>query len=397
MSKFSEKCKKLMEANGSNVYRLSQTSALERTSLQRMVTGKRLPNQEFVRAFCRALRIPAAEEKELMELYTMESMGETAYRNQRTMLQLFQHLVEVEKEEKPSCKMEPQNNLVLTSPISGQSYNTELLLQFLLKDAFQGENHTIYTNLPGTDAEFFQYLHLFALQYMGKTVVKHLITFRISDTDIYENLESLNEVLPLYFADAFRYEPRYYYSTLSAKEQSDQIYSYYVISSKYVLQLSGDLKKGILHSDPWTVQQYTEEFLEKFSQSTPLIGEVSSREEIKSMVNVFCFLGQNDSAEISGAPMNTATSREYTAKTVHLSRNFLFPRSVNIELYDQQILCIQYIGRKQKTSLAVIQENSICQMFAEFFQKLENAEYIYPEEESGTLVFRYTKLKEKTV
>ena len=57
-----------MEANGSNVYRLSQTSALERTSLQRMVTGKRLPNQEFVRAFCRALRIPAAEEKELMEL-----------------------------------------------------------------------------------------------------------------------------------------------------------------------------------------------------------------------------------------------------------------------------------------------------------------------------------------
>ena len=386
-----------MEANGSNVYRLSQTSVLERTSLQRMVTGKRLPNQEFVRAFCRALRIPAAEEKELMELYNMESMGETAYRNQRTMLQLFQHLAEVEKKEKPSCKMEPQNNLVLTSTISAKSYNTELLLQFLLKDAFQGENHTIYTNLPGTDSEFFHYLYLFAPQHMGKTVVKHLITFRISDTDIYENLESLNEVLPLYFADVFLYEPCYYYSTLSAKEQSDQIFPYYVISSKYVLQLSGDLKKGILHSDPWTVQQYTEEFLEKFSQSTPLIREVSSREEIKSMVNVFCFLGQNDSAEISGMSMNIATSREYTAKTVHLSRKFLFPQSVNIELYDQQILCIQYTGRGQKTSPVVIRENSICQMFAEFFQKLENAEYICSEEESDTLVFRYTKLKEKTV
>ena len=386
-----------MEANGSNVYRLSQTFALERTSLQRMVTGKRLPHQEFVRSFCKALRIPAAEEKELMELYTMESMGETAYRNQRTMLQLFQHLAEVEKEEKLSCKMELQNNLVLISPTSGQFYNTELLLQFLLKDAFQGENHTIYTNLPGTDSEFFHYLYLFAPQHMGKTVVKHLITFRISDTDIYENLESLNEVLPLYFADVFLYEPCYYYSTLSAKEQSDQIYPYYVISSKYVLQLSGDLKKGILHSDPWTVQQYTEEFLEKFSQSTPLIREVSSREEIKSRMNVFCFLGQNDSTEISWVPMNIKTSWEYTTKTAHLSRNFLFPRSVNIGLYDQQILYIQYTGREQRISSVMIQENSICQMFAEFFQKLENAEYICSEEESGTLVFRYMKRKEKTI
>ena len=48
MSKFSEKCKELLIENGYNVYRLSQAASLERTTLQRMVTGKRLPGPEFV-------------------------------------------------------------------------------------------------------------------------------------------------------------------------------------------------------------------------------------------------------------------------------------------------------------------------------------------------------------
>ena len=43
MSKFSEKCKELLIENGYNVYRLSQAASLERTTLQRMVTGKSLP------------------------------------------------------------------------------------------------------------------------------------------------------------------------------------------------------------------------------------------------------------------------------------------------------------------------------------------------------------------
>ena len=44
MSKFSEKCKELLIENGYNVYRLSQAASLERTTLQRMVTGKNCPD-----------------------------------------------------------------------------------------------------------------------------------------------------------------------------------------------------------------------------------------------------------------------------------------------------------------------------------------------------------------
>lgn len=47
MSRFSEQCKELIRENGTNVYRMSKEFSLEVTALQRMVTGKRLPNIDF--------------------------------------------------------------------------------------------------------------------------------------------------------------------------------------------------------------------------------------------------------------------------------------------------------------------------------------------------------------
>ena len=97
MSKFSEKCKQLLSENGSNVYRISKSASLERTALQRMVTGKRLPSQDIVKSFCQALRISFSEEQELMELYKMELIGLSAYKNQKCIFRLFEHLTELEK------------------------------------------------------------------------------------------------------------------------------------------------------------------------------------------------------------------------------------------------------------------------------------------------------------
>ena len=78
MSEFSEKCREILLATGTNVYQLSQMSGLDRTSLQRMITGKRLPRLSFVREFCSYLRIDSDEKKELLELYEAERIGKAA-------------------------------------------------------------------------------------------------------------------------------------------------------------------------------------------------------------------------------------------------------------------------------------------------------------------------------
>ena len=131
MSKFSEKCKELLIENGYNVYRLSQAASLERTTLQRMVTGKRLPGPEFVEHFCQALRISLPEKKEI--IYKMEAIGETAYRNQTTILHLFEKLSALEKNEGFNKRsIVDYGEMKLISPISNDKYETELLLQYVL-------------------------------------------------------------------------------------------------------------------------------------------------------------------------------------------------------------------------------------------------------------------------
>lgn len=43
MSDFSSKCREYLTDTGETVYQLASSSGLDRTSLQRMLTGKRLP------------------------------------------------------------------------------------------------------------------------------------------------------------------------------------------------------------------------------------------------------------------------------------------------------------------------------------------------------------------
>lgn len=204
MSKFSEKCKELLIENGYNVYRLSQAASLERTTLQRMVTGKRLPGPEFVEHFCQALRISLPEKKEIMELYKMEAIGETAYRNQTTILHLFEKLSALEKNEGFNKRsIVDYGEMKLISPISNDKYETELLLQYVLRKTIQEqESPELYTNLPGTDTLLPHYLNLMIPQYGKAILIKHLIHFQTNASYAYENLETLHQIIPLCFQPA---------------------------------------------------------------------------------------------------------------------------------------------------------------------------------------------------
>lgn len=61
MSEFSEFCRILQEKSGMTIYQMAKVSGMERTALNRMVIGKRLPKQEDVDAFC---KVVLANEKE---------------------------------------------------------------------------------------------------------------------------------------------------------------------------------------------------------------------------------------------------------------------------------------------------------------------------------------------
>ena len=89
MSNFSSKCREYLKNTGETVYQLSASSGLDRTSLQRMITGKRLPGMDFVRQFCDSIRINPSQRQELIELYKIEKIGKEIYYNRKYIQELL--------------------------------------------------------------------------------------------------------------------------------------------------------------------------------------------------------------------------------------------------------------------------------------------------------------------
>ena len=83
MSDFSSKCREYLTDTGETVYQLASSSGLDRTSLQRMLTGKRLPSIDFIHQFCDSIRINPSQRLELMELYKIEKIGKEVYYNRK--------------------------------------------------------------------------------------------------------------------------------------------------------------------------------------------------------------------------------------------------------------------------------------------------------------------------
>lgn len=279
MSKFSEKCKELIKENGTNVYRLSVSSSLERTKLQRMVTGKRLPDIDFVKQFCRELRISAPEKKYLMELYQIEDIGEDVYKKRQCIRKLLQRLADLEAIGNDNisslytvASTPPRyffNNLV------DYICDTELNIRTVLEKEFSspiGDSSYIYTNFPVDNDWFFHQLQLLHNKYPNaNSPIHHLINFQMNIDLSTHNLTVLSTLLPLALSEELDYTPWYYYSKIRESDFSQLLFPYFFVTPDYVLEISGDLRHSVLHTEKDKISIYKKEFEKIQKLSNPLI------------------------------------------------------------------------------------------------------------------------------
>lgn len=399
MSKFSEKCKELLFENGSNVYRISKSASLERTTLQRMVTGKRLPNPEFLKSFCSALRLSFSEEQELLNLYNRELIGESAYQNQKSILHLFAHLNDLEKSNtQPFHSVLPDGDLVLMSPIARHSCDTELLLHFIFQKLFRSEKDCVlYTNLPANNSFLQHYLSLFSPQANSRIVIKQLLFFYSNETDTHENLEILNEFLQtlshtaplLCKPDSLDAAMTQYFGSASP----DEIFT---------------LETSLCDSDLFSFESLQALAAEYFSLSpdmaqnyTNLVGSLIKDSHRSSFftrqgVDTFCTTGVGSGT--SGflfspldAPHRLEALRHFLAtfdnsKKTMLNDDFVFPKTLYLELRDNTALVFIRMEKGRPLTFLSITESSICHAFYEFFHILEKSEYACPVSELTSLI-----------
>ena len=300
MSDFSEKCRQYIEDTGTNIYRLSKISGLDRTSLQRMVTGKRLPGPEFISQFCLYLRINPQQRQELIELYELERIGKPAYYNRKYIQNILENLAA------------PDFSALSYSPVISAKHQIQLsfaieekLQHFLEHSLLRSENAPVLlTNFPPDCISFFRIILHLSEKLGRKFDLKHLFCL-CQNPEKSENVNSNLELLQCTLAFAltrYPYQPFFYYSKEAHIDTSALLYPYYLVTESSVLLLTADLKSSILLDKADVVEQYLREAEKQFQSAAPFLFMRREPEEILNFYGEITMAKQTSSRVLESQP-----------------------------------------------------------------------------------------------
>lgn len=310
MSQFSDRLKILLDESGTSVYQLSRNAKLDRTTIQRALTGERLPGASFVERLCDFLRVSPAERAELLELHTITRVGEKVYAARRYIKDMIERMAAVH--------IKSQNIVISRRTIeiedqikdgfktfSGQ-YNVQNLVRDVLEDeAFNGASPHIYLTVPFENTFLFDLLYNLFLSCGSpdsagdssrRLLVRHIIKLSknpLALQDSNYNLNVLSNVLPFAFCEYGSYQPYYYYGNVEASKDIDTVFPYYILTGKYLIQLSSDFNTAVLCGRSEIFDIYNSNFEKSLLQAGALVTQHSLCEEmLTTYINAMVDAGQ---------------------------------------------------------------------------------------------------------
>ncbi|OUP49262.1 hypothetical protein [Lachnoclostridium sp. An181] len=269
MSNFSETCQKYLHDTGMTKYQFSNTFNLNQTSLQRMLSGTRLPKPDFFAKFCSHLRISPTEKAQLMELYEQERIGKTAYYNRKYIQLILEQFASSNANNNFSIPLANENLHLLSENAASAIHN---FLEELINNS--NEIPFLYTNLPPDCLGFCRILLKLAEKYHKQFNVYHLFPIcqnpAVCD-NVNSNLETLLCVISFALTQYEHYHPAFFYCKDSQLQLCGLLYPYYIISKDCVFLLSADFYDFQILYEPCTIAKYHEEFKKYFHMADPFL------------------------------------------------------------------------------------------------------------------------------
>lgn len=341
MSEFSEACKKLIEISGTNVYQIAKVSGLDRTTLQKMVQGNRLPSQRFVEAFCDNLLINNTEREELLRLFQMEKIGRDKYfcrcevenmlcnfRNLKNSLEkpFFLRSVFVQHPEDGGRR-----------PIRKLSLEVEIItaLQYVIQRACASDAGSIPIYMDIFPGAFYAIQQIIQERKNGNDRIRccQLVNFyhkNGSTRGLQKNVQNLHTVISFALACPEDYELRYFYKTIDEPDPC-RIWPHYVVTERDVLLLAEDGRSGILMEDEEIAGVYLSRL----------------RTMRKAGKNLFTFTGGAD-ALLTHYGENVLNGKMVVSFDTGLCMGEIIPDLITQEMIENQPLAQEYLALCQR-------------------------------------------------
>lgn len=291
MSKFSEKLKYLIEDSGNNIYQLAKNAGLDRTTIQRSITGERLPGIAFVETLCDYLRVSPTERKDLMEFYSISKIGEKTYAGRKYVKELLEQIAVLHI--RSNSNLDSRKSMSVSGDIEQESkvfsgkYSVNNIIRDVLEDeVFNEKAPHICLAAPFEYTYLFDCLRQLYWGSSGKVVLEHIVRLSKNphrDQNPNVNLEMLSHVLPFAFCIGNGYQPHYYYAAEDITKDISLAMPYYLCTSKRLITLSADFNTAVLYNDSDIKDAYYEGFQKSLSHTTPFIRQLADCSDMVSI------------------------------------------------------------------------------------------------------------------
>lgn len=253
MKTLSELLKSYVEKSGYTVYSLSYVSKVNRTTLQRAMSGERSISRENLDRLMPYLHLTPNEKNELENLFYRNQIGEYNYQK---FLYLKDMLETIELEHTPvdltgspaiSYSFQPVEEACI---LNGIFAITQYIYQTAAFSVRTDEMPYIYALSPFHGNFFLDLYSQFQTRLFQKLKIRHLIPFvKTTQTDSEVsviNLQMLSSLIPVAFSNLADCEFLYYYEEATLSNLAGIPFTYYILNNCSVLLLSSDFQKALI-------------------------------------------------------------------------------------------------------------------------------------------------------
>lgn len=261
------------------IYHLSIITGIERTKLQRIKTGQRLPNSKEVEIISKSLSLSSEEKRLLKESLLIDKIGQEKYLSRKATVKFLEEIDEIssKKEENNKIKITNKSFVSFDNEITSTSNFQETVdvIQAIISSESNNPNinSDIYIFSDAIEEHFFNSIK-HALSQNNNLNIKHIIIFRTHSKETSPYLYNINVIKKIYplFVIGNSYKPYYSYSSTD----SNTLFPYYIITNNYFINISKNFKSSIISTNKKVINTAKSEFNEYLSSTTPLVKEINN-------------------------------------------------------------------------------------------------------------------------
>lgn len=279
MSKFSIFFSELLEKKDITIYGLAQSTNMDRTYLQKMKKGDRLPKEpDFIDELAKAMHLTQSETMQLYDAFEVTVLGEDRYLSRKEIAKIINTIYDVDNSKlfiRPTLPVE-QDYTELPMIIKGKN-NVQNLIKLVLESAISKGSCKLKLISQPTFHFLYDYISTLDLD-KANVVIENIISFatpsEVRNSSL-NNLSILGRIIPLFY-NSSNYHPYYIYDNSPSTSFTHQFMPIKLILPEVTLSISPDYTKAMVGTNK-EVNALMEEYYEQIlHNASPIFQSIKS-------------------------------------------------------------------------------------------------------------------------